>query len=86
MGCGQAWPGLELTGRSPSRSGELLINAQEFRTLAERLKIKVTTTPYPFSQADQALAEPSTALPCCRCERRRRSRGSQTSAPAVAAS
>lgn len=25
--------------------------------LAERLKIKVTTTPYPFSQADQALTD-----------------------------
>jgi propanol-preferring alcohol dehydrogenase len=26
-------------------------------TLAERLKLKVTTTPYPFRQADQALAD-----------------------------
>ena len=32
-------------------------DAQEFLTLAERLKLKVTTTPYPFSQADQALAD-----------------------------
>jgi alcohol dehydrogenase, propanol-preferring len=32
-------------------------DAQEFLTLAERLKIKVTTTPYPFDQADQALAD-----------------------------
>ena len=32
-------------------------DAQEFLTLAERLKIKVTATPYPFSQADQALAD-----------------------------
>lgn len=50
---------LELTGRPVPEPGpgELLINAQEFRTLAERLKIKVTTTPYPFSQADQALAD-----------------------------
>ena len=32
-------------------------DAQEFLTLAERLKIKVTTTPYPFSQAARALAD-----------------------------
>jgi propanol-preferring alcohol dehydrogenase len=32
-------------------------DAQEFLTLAERLRLKVTTTPYPFSQADQALAD-----------------------------
>ena len=32
-------------------------DAQEFLTLAERLKLKVTTTPYPFSRADQALAD-----------------------------
>jgi propanol-preferring alcohol dehydrogenase len=32
-------------------------DAQEFLTLAERLKLKVTTTPYPFGQADQALAD-----------------------------
>jgi propanol-preferring alcohol dehydrogenase len=33
------------------------LDAQEFLTLAERLKVKVTTTPYPFSQADQALTD-----------------------------
>ena len=32
-------------------------DAQEFLTLAERLKLKVTTTPYPFDRADQALAD-----------------------------
>jgi propanol-preferring alcohol dehydrogenase len=32
-------------------------DAQEFLTLAERLKLKVTTTPYPFSQAARALAD-----------------------------
>jgi propanol-preferring alcohol dehydrogenase len=32
-------------------------DAQEFLTLAERLRIKVTTTPYRFDQADQALAD-----------------------------
>lgn len=32
-------------------------DAQEFLTLAERLKLKVTTTPYPFGQAGQALAD-----------------------------
>ena len=29
----------------------------EFLTLAERLRIKVTTTPYRFDQADQALVD-----------------------------
>ena len=32
-------------------------DAAEFLTLAQRLAIKVTTTPYPFDQADQALAD-----------------------------
>ena len=32
-------------------------DAQEFLTLAQRLRIKVTTTPYRFDQADQALAD-----------------------------
>ena len=32
-------------------------DATEFLTLAERLRIKVTTTPYPFDQADQALTD-----------------------------
>jgi alcohol dehydrogenase, propanol-preferring len=32
-------------------------DAAEFLTLAERLRIGVTTTPYPFEQADQALAD-----------------------------
>ena len=32
-------------------------DATEFLTLAERLRIKVTTTPYRFDQADQALAD-----------------------------
>jgi alcohol dehydrogenase, propanol-preferring len=32
-------------------------DAQEFLTLAERLRLKVTTTPYRFDQADQALAD-----------------------------
>jgi propanol-preferring alcohol dehydrogenase len=32
-------------------------DAQEFLTLAQRLRIKVTTTPYSFDQADQALAD-----------------------------
>ena len=32
-------------------------DAAEFLKLAERLHIKVTTTPYPFDQADQALAD-----------------------------
>ncbi|HYZ52326.1 MAG TPA: zinc-dependent alcohol dehydrogenase family protein [Streptosporangiaceae bacterium] len=32
-------------------------DAQEFLHLAERLRIKVTTTPYPFNQADRALAD-----------------------------
>jgi D-arabinose 1-dehydrogenase-like Zn-dependent alcohol dehydrogenase len=32
-------------------------NATDFLTLAQRLAIKVTTTPYPFDQADQALAD-----------------------------
>ncbi len=32
-------------------------DAAEFLTLAQRLRIRVTTTPYPFSQADQALAD-----------------------------
>ena len=32
-------------------------DAAEFLTLAERLHIKVTTTPYTFGQADKALAD-----------------------------
>jgi propanol-preferring alcohol dehydrogenase len=32
-------------------------DAAEFLTLAQRLAIKVTTTPYPFGQADKALAD-----------------------------
>jgi alcohol dehydrogenase, propanol-preferring len=32
-------------------------DAQEFLTLAERLRIKVTTTPYRFDQAEQALTD-----------------------------
>jgi propanol-preferring alcohol dehydrogenase len=32
-------------------------DAEEFLTLAERLRLKVTTTPYPFEQADRALAD-----------------------------
>jgi alcohol dehydrogenase, propanol-preferring len=32
-------------------------DAAEFLTLAERLRIKVTTTPYSFDQAGQALAD-----------------------------
>ena len=32
-------------------------DAGEFLTLAQRLRIKVTTTPYAFDQADQALAD-----------------------------
>ena len=32
-------------------------DAQEFLTLAARLRIKVATTPYPFDRADQALAD-----------------------------
>ena len=32
-------------------------DATDFLTLAQRLRIKVTTTPYPFDQADQALAD-----------------------------
>jgi propanol-preferring alcohol dehydrogenase len=32
-------------------------DAADFLTLAQRLRIKVTTTPYPFGQADQALAD-----------------------------
>ncbi len=32
-------------------------DGEEFLTLAERLKLKVTTTPYPFSQAADALAD-----------------------------
>jgi propanol-preferring alcohol dehydrogenase len=32
-------------------------DAQEFLTLAQRLRIKVTTAPYRFDQADQALAD-----------------------------
>jgi alcohol dehydrogenase, propanol-preferring len=32
-------------------------DAQEFLTLAARLRIKVTTVPYPFGRADQALAD-----------------------------
>jgi propanol-preferring alcohol dehydrogenase len=32
-------------------------DAQEFLTLAQRLRVKVTTTPYRFDQADQALAD-----------------------------
>ena len=32
-------------------------DAGEFLTLAQRLRIKVTTTPYQFDQADQALAD-----------------------------
>jgi len=32
-------------------------DAAEFLTLAQRLAIKVTTTPYPFDQADKALAD-----------------------------
>ena len=32
-------------------------DAAEFLTLAERLRIGVTTTPYTFGQADQALAD-----------------------------
>ena len=32
-------------------------DATEFLTLAERLRIKVTTTPYRFDQADQALSD-----------------------------
>lgn len=32
-------------------------DAAEFLTLAARLRIQVTTTPYPFDQADQALAD-----------------------------
>jgi alcohol dehydrogenase, propanol-preferring len=32
-------------------------DAAEFLTLAERLRIKVTTTPYPFDAADRALAD-----------------------------
>ena len=32
-------------------------DATEFLTIAERIKIKVTTTPYPFDQAQQALTD-----------------------------
>jgi alcohol dehydrogenase, propanol-preferring len=32
-------------------------DAQEFLRLAERLRIKVTVTPYPFESAGQALAD-----------------------------
>jgi alcohol dehydrogenase, propanol-preferring len=32
-------------------------DAAEFLTLAQRLAISVTTTPYPFEQADRALAD-----------------------------
>ena len=32
-------------------------DAAEFLTLAQRLAIDVTTTPYPFEQADRALAD-----------------------------
>jgi propanol-preferring alcohol dehydrogenase len=32
-------------------------DATEFLTLAERLRINVTTTPYRFDQADQALSD-----------------------------
>ncbi|MBO0809966.1 MAG: zinc-dependent alcohol dehydrogenase family protein [Actinobacteria bacterium] len=32
-------------------------DAEEFLTLAERLHVKVTTSPYPFEQADRALAD-----------------------------
>ena len=32
-------------------------DAAEFLTLAQRLQIKVTTTPYPFEEADRALAD-----------------------------
>jgi propanol-preferring alcohol dehydrogenase len=32
-------------------------DATDFLTLAQRLRIKVTTTPYPFDRADQALAD-----------------------------
>ena len=32
-------------------------DAAEFLTLARRLAIRVTTTPYPFGQADRALAD-----------------------------
>jgi propanol-preferring alcohol dehydrogenase len=32
-------------------------DAAEFLTLAQRLRIQVTTTPYPFDQADRALAD-----------------------------
>ena len=32
-------------------------DAADFLTLAQRLRIKVTTTPYPFDRADQALAD-----------------------------
>ncbi len=32
-------------------------DAGEFLTLAQRLRIKVTTTPYPFDKADRALAD-----------------------------
>jgi propanol-preferring alcohol dehydrogenase len=32
-------------------------DAQEFLTLAQRLRVKVTTTPYRFDEADQALAD-----------------------------
>ena len=32
-------------------------DAEEFLRLAERLRLRVTVTPYPFDQADQALAD-----------------------------
>jgi propanol-preferring alcohol dehydrogenase len=32
-------------------------DATDFLTLAQRLRVKVTTTPYPFDRADQALAD-----------------------------
>jgi propanol-preferring alcohol dehydrogenase len=32
-------------------------DAAEFLTLAQRLGIRVTTTPYPFGEADRALAD-----------------------------
>jgi alcohol dehydrogenase, propanol-preferring len=48
-------------------------DATDFLTLAERLRIKVTTTGYPFDQAGQALADllatGCTAPPFCRYER-----------------
>ena len=49
--------GVPIVGLEPSCTAVFRGDAAEFLTLAERLHIKVTTTPYTFGQADQALAD-----------------------------